>query len=278
MFTSMWVSATGMRSGQRLVATTAHNVANVNTVGFKGHQSGFAELAHARIMEINPQLLLQGFVLHGPETGVMQFTRGHGVQPGQQVVDEGPGTLVVTGRSEDLAVSGAGYFVVGDEGGEAHRYTRAGVFGVDGGRHLVHASGRYLLDPDGRRFVVPDDAVGSILVSADGWISVEVHGEPEQRTLGRLGLMVPDPGQQLHPVGESLFELRGADGDVVTGPVIHPGDGGSGHVRQGHLEGSNVELAEEIVQLILAQRAFQLNGRVLQTADQMLELASNIRR
>lgn len=278
MFSSMWVSATGMRSAQRAVDTTAHNVANVNTMGFKNHQLSFAELAHARIMEINPQPLLQPLVLYGPETAGVQFTRGHGVQPGERAIDESPGPLVATGRPEDLAVKGTGYFVVDDETGDARRYTRAGIFGIDAEQYLVHASGRYLLDDDGERFIVPDDATGSILVSADGWISIGVDGEHEERTLGRLGLMVPDSAHQLHPVGDSLYELRDVDGEVVTGAVIHPGTGGIGHVRQGHLEGSNVQLAEEIVQLILAQRAFQLNGRVLQTADQMLELASSIRR
>lgn len=278
MFTSMWVSATGMRSQQQLLDTAAHNVANVNTAGYMGHQLSFSELAHARIMEISPRPLLQTPVLYGPETAAVQFSRGHGVQPGYLSIDEDPGPLVSTGRPEDLAVNGAGYFVVGDDAGDTQQYTRAGVFGVNAERYLVHASGRYLLDHDGERMVVPEGARGNILVSSDGWIAIAVDGEQELQALGRLGLMIPDSGQDLRPLGDSLYELRSADGEVVMGPVSNPGAGGTGRVRQGHLEGSNVELAEEIVQLILAQRAFQLSGRVLQTADQMLELASNIRR
>ncbi len=269
MFGSMWASASGMRASSVLLGTTAHNIANVNTEGFQRHGTSFSELAYVQLHQMSAQPLYQPVSLPGPETAVVQMSRGHGVSARATGLDRGQGPLIATGRPFDLAVEGEGYLILGDAGGQVLGYTRSRSFHLDPEGHLVDAAGRYLLLDIDERLQVPPDAGGDLTISPDGAVQVSTAEEGQLQELGQLQRVVPSGPDGVWPLGDGLYGME-------EGAVLPPDE--PGFIRQGCLEASNVDLAQEMMNLIMAQRAFQLNGRVLQTADQMLDLASTMRR
>ncbi len=260
MIRSLWNAASGLRAGQIRVDTVAHNVANINTPGYRRAQVDFADLLYETAA--GGRLLL-----------------GNGVRPMVMTNDASPGPLEQTGNTLDLAIDGQGYFVV-QAGDGALRYTRDGSFKLDGEGRIVTSAGLLLrLDgPDGGLARIPPDA-RELTVDGGGAVTCVARDGAEPIVLGRIRIACPLPAASgrtpaMLPVGGNLFVP--ADGTTV---VLHaPGQKGSGAVRQGWLERSNVVLADELVELITAQRAFELNSRAVQTADQMLSLANGIRR
>ncbi len=266
-----------MRAGQMMLDVTAHNVANVNTAGYRSGRMDSLELAYANLVEVDSGAGSRGHFNGYVESGAVELSRGHGVRPGGIVLSERPGTLQMTGVPTDLAIEGPGYFTLVDETGASAGYTRDGSFRMDAEGRLVHASGAFLGDADGNPIRVPrEETMNRLEVDTAGFIRwAAPGGDPE--SAGRLGLMVPGPGEQLVAAGSNTYRLRDGDGVFVAGEVAAPAEA-AGTVRQGYLEGSNADLAEEMSRLIMAQRAFQLNARTLQTADDMFELANHMNR
>jgi len=282
MFNSMWTCSTGMASNADKLDATAHNISNINTKGFRRHEMSFSDLAYAQIREQNPQSNYQPVALDGPEVEVTEFARGHGTRSRPVRIDESTGTYQNTDLPTDMAIRGEGYFTVGDGRGEVY-YSRLGAFQVDADGHLVHPSGLFLLDDEGDPVEIPPDAADDVSVDASGQMSVTVMYEDaddgyESVELADLVLAMPSEGVNLEALGDGLYDMVDSDEISVEPDLVSPQEEGAGTLAQGVVEGSNVDLASEMMELILAQRAFQLNGRTLQTADEMLDRVTNIRR
>ncbi len=277
MFGQMRTSALGMMAGQTMLDVTSHNVANVNTAGYRAGRTDFAELAYAGLHEVDGGAPRRGAAPVGVESAPVEFPRGHGVGNERVVLSEKSGALQSTGVPTDLAVAGAGYFPLVDFEGNPAGYTRDGSFRKDASGHLVHVSGGFLADESGEALRLAEDRGPSTLgIAPDGRVtSIEPDGTEEE--LGRLVLTVPRAGQRLVAGGGNTYYMVGDDGVFGPGDRLSPGEE-AGEIRQGFLEGSNADLAEEMTRLIMAQRAFGLNARSLQTADQMFEMANHLGR
>ena len=257
------IAATGMSAQQTNVDVIANNIANINTTGFKRARAEFTDL------------------LYQTERAVGVANRG-----GASVVPEGAqvglgvrttavrnlhlqGSLTQTGNDFDLALNGHGWFRVLAPDGET-LYTRAGAFNKNQNGELVTADG-YLLQPT---ITVPNNAT-EIVINETGTVSARVSGQTELTTLGQLSLANFANEAGLEPLGSNLYRVTAASGDAVTGA---PGDAGFASLRQGYLENSNVDPVKEITELISAQRAYEMNSKVIKAADEMLStVARNIR-
>ncbi len=267
-----WNSESGMRGSQHVLQTTAHNIANVNTDGYRSRRSEFTDALYTSLVELNPRVLREP--LDGPEFEPMQIQRGSGVQENRITVSEHGGPLRQTDRATDMAVVGDGYLPLGDTDGELVGYTRKGEFHFDADGYLVHTSGNYLLTSDEQLVSYPEDLSGEFIVDPSGQMFVE-GGEGDE-PLGQLDLTIPDEGQQLVPQGGDIYGIVDTEGEDVEGQSVQPGGEHIGSIQQGYLEASNVDLGQQMVNLMMAQRGYQLNSRALQTADQMYEMANNM--
>lgn len=242
---ALYVAAAGMRAQQVQTEAAAHNLANLNTPGFKRGHAAFRE--------------------------VLEQELGQGVRVAATEVDAAPGALVATGRPLDLAVAGAGLFRLQAADG-SERYTRAGTFTVGPDGILRGPGGLPVLGEAGPLAVPPGTA--AVRLAPDGTLLAAAAGQPE-RAAGRLTLAVfPEPGG-LAPQGENLWAWTPAAGAPAVAP---PGTAGAGALVPGVLEQSNVDLGTEMAGLIKAQRLFQFNAKALQMADEMFGIANGIRR
>lgn len=243
MIRGLYTSATGLFAGQQRMDVTAHNIANVQTAGYKRQTAHFAPY-------LDTALVRQDRSVHGIGNS------HHGVRLDALRTEMSTGPLEYTGRDADLAVLGGGFFTVENAAGEV-RYTRAGVFSRDAGGHLVTGSGLRLLGENGPVNV------------GDGKFSIDMDGRVyvDGVETGRLRIaFFADPGV-LRREGRALFSLpAGFRDDNVARPVL---------VRQGYLEGSNVNLATEMVEMIMAARIYAANQRMVSTQDSLLEKAVN---
>lgn len=260
MIRSLWNAASGLRASQIRVDNVAHNVANINTPGYRRAQVDFADLLYETAAA--GRLLL-----------------GSGVRPMVATSDLSPGPLEQTGRPLDLAIDGEGFLVLQAADG-ALRYSRDGALGLDGQGRLVSSAGLFLrLDAAGGGVGRVPPGAGELTVSGDGLVLCAAEDGGDPITVGRIVIARPVPAvpgrtAAMLPVGGNLFVPAEAT-TVVYGV---PGQSGAGGIRQGWLERSNVVLADELVELITAQRAFELNSRAIQAADSMLSLANGVRR
>jgi len=246
--------------GQQLaVDTIANNIANVNTTGFKRSRVEFQDVFYAQLVPVD-----------SPDQDLMQV--GHGVIPAGIRRFMTMGTLEATGNELDWAIHGKGFFRVGYAAQGPVEYTRAGNFGLDPGGRVVSPGGRYLLGSGG--FITAPAETVAISVDAGGEVSAELADGSRSR-IGQVQLaLFPNPAG-LEARGENLFRATPSSGEPI---LSSPGEGGGGTLAQGFLERSNVALIDEIVGLISAQRAYELNSRVVQAADEMLGMANNLRR
>lgn len=246
--------------GQQLaVDTIANNIANVNTTGFKRSRVEFQDVFYSLLVPVD-----------APEQDLMQV--GHGVIPAGIRRFMTMGSLEQTGNELDLAIQGKGFFRVGYTAGGPVEFTRAGNFGLNAAGRIVGPGGRYLLGSEGF-LTVPAETV-AISVEAGGQVTA-VRGDGTRSSVGQLQLaLFPNPAG-LEARGDNLYRATPSSGEAV---LRAPQAGGAGAVAQGFLERSNVELIDEIVGLITAQRAYELNSRVVHAADEMLGMANNLRR
>ncbi len=263
MIRSLFTAATGMIAQQMNIDTIAHNLANVNTTGFKKSRVNFQDLLYETIKPAGSETQAGTTIPEG-----MQI--GHGVRPSAIAKVFTSGALIQTGNQLDVAIEGDGFFQVNLPDGRI-AYTRDGSFKINENGNVMTADG-YLLTP---AITVPTDAE-LVTIGSDGTISATIPGNSTPQTLGTLQLVRFANCAGLDArLGKNLLLETQASGTPNTG---QPGLDGLGTISQGFLENSNVQVVEEILQMIIAQRAYEANSKVIQTADEMLQTANNVRR
>ena len=262
MLRSLWTSASGMISQQLYVDTISNNLANVNTNGFKKSRIDFQDLLYQTIR--NPGASSS----EGTElpTGVLV---GLGVKPIATQKIYSQGSLAETTNPMDMAIEGDGLFQILRPNGET-AYTRDGAFKIDSQGRICNSEG-YLLQPE---ITIPADTI-SVSIGADGVVEAQVAGNAEPTNIGQITLAKFINPAGLHNEGKNLLIETQASGTPVVGT---PGEEGFGTVLQGFMEMSNVQVVEEMVDLIVAQRAYEVNSKTISTADDMLRTASNLKR
>jgi flagellar basal-body rod protein FlgG len=256
------IAATGMSAQAQNIEVIAHNVANINTTGFKRSRAEFTDLIYQNER-------LQGVSSRGRDATVPVGAQiGLGVRTAAIRSINLQGSLTSTGNTLDLAINGRGHFQVTTPGGDTV-YTRDGAFAVNAQGQLVTGDG-LLVSP---AIVVPATAT-AVNVSQSGLVSASVPGQTAPQTLGQLTLanFVNEAG--LLALGGNLFQQTSASGQPTQGV---PGETSFGSIQQGYLEASNVDPVSEITNLISAQRAYELNSKVIQAADQMAGSINNMR-
>jgi|SRR5579885_598733 len=263
MLRAMYTAASGMTAQQTNLDNVANNLANASTAGFRRRRVQFQDL-------IYQNLVMPGAAATQQTTLVAGLQIGLGTRAAATEVVQLQGDLSATGNPLDLAIQGDGFFQVTLPSGET-AYTRSGTFHMDAQGNMVTAEG----DPLTPAITIPTGAT-SITVGADGTVSVTQPGQQAAQQVGTLQLaLFPNPGG-LNSVGKNLFLATTASGDPIAGTP--GGSDGLGTIQQGYLEQSNVDVVEEFIQMIVAQRSYEASSRVVQSADQMLQQLNNLSR
>ncbi|MDO6705210.1 MULTISPECIES: flagellar basal-body rod protein FlgG [unclassified Photobacterium] len=255
MHPALWVSKTGLDAQQTNISTISNNLANASTIGFKKSRAVFEDLFYQNINQPGGQSSQDTTLPSGLMLGA-----GSKVVATQKVHTQG--NTQTTNNAMDLMIEGDGFFQILLPDGNIG-YTRNGQFTLNQEGQVVTSGGGYLLQPE---IVVPEDAV-AITVGTDGEVSARIRDQQENVILGQLTTVdFINPGG-LEPIGQNLFLPTGASGDPQEGV---PGLEGFGQMRQSMLETSNVNVTEELVNMIEAQRVYEMNSKVISTVDQML--------
>ncbi|MBK5936821.1 flagellar basal-body rod protein FlgG [Halorhodospira halophila] len=252
---ALWVAKTGLDAQQKSMQVTSNNLANVNTNGFKKDRANFEDLFYQTVRQPGSRasqdnLLPSGLML-GTGSRVMGTEKIHS-----------QGNVQQTERSLDVAIEGKGFFQVLRPDGQVG-YTRDGGFQLNENGEIV-TSGGYLLEP---AIQVPEEAE-TISIGSDGTVSAKIPGDEEPEEIGQIELADFINPSGLEPVGENMFLETASSGAPEVGA---PGEGALGNVMQGALETSNVNIAEELVNMIENQRGFETNTRAISTTDEMLQ-------
>ncbi len=248
------IAATGMAAQDLNVAVIANNIANINTTGFKRARAEFTDLLYQAER-------LQGVSNRGQSSTIPEGAQlGLGVRTASIRNLHIQGTLTNTGNRFDMALNGRGWFQVTDANGDTV-YTRDGAFNTNGTGQIVTADG-YVVSP---AMVVPTNAL-NVVVSQSGMVSVTVAGQSAPQQLGQITIANFANDAGLTPLGNNLYRQTDASGSPVVGI---PGDPGFATVSQFNLESSNVDPVKEITDLIAAQRAYEMNSKVIQAASDM---------
>jgi flagellar basal-body rod protein FlgG len=255
-------AATGMAAQQMNVEVISNNIANMNTVGFKKQRAEFQDLLYQTLQQAGAQSSDQGTIV---PTGVQI---GAGVKSGSVYRIGTQGAMTQTGNQYDLAINGRGFFQVLTPSGDT-AYTRAGNFSVNDQGQLVTQDG-YQVQP---AISIPQTAT-AVTISPAGQVQVTVPGTPTPSVVGQLELASFMNEGGLSAQGGNLFLETGASGPPVTGT---PGNQGLGTLNQFYTEASNVDPVTEITALIVAQRAYEMNSKVISTADNMLGVANQVK-
>jgi flagellar basal-body rod protein FlgG len=262
MIRALWTAGTGMTVQQTNLDVIANNIANVNTTGFKRSRADFQDLMYQT-------LRLAGAKSEGGNQVPTGIQIGHGAMLAavQKVFIQGD--YQQTDNELDLAIQGNGFFQILMPTGEKS-YTRAGSLKRDADGKMVTSDG-YALDP---AITIPNNAT-SIAIKPDGTIWVTVPNQTAPQQLGQVELVTFPNLTGLKSNGKSLYSETDASGAPILGK---PGENGLGTLLQGYLEMSNVSVMQEMVGLITGQRAYEANSKVIQAADEMLQMANNVRR
>lgn len=260
MLKSLRIGASGMTAQSEKIDVIAHNLANIQTTGYKKQHASFSELLNQAINTNNQPVLAK------PENKPISTGSGVKVAGLSNVFTQGP--IIASDGELDLAIDGQGFFEVILPDG-SYGYTRDGMFKVEEDGSLSNSSGYILSAP----IFIPTD-YQRITITPGGDVSV-VQADGTIFQAGTLPLYRIDNPNILQPIGQNLFVLPPGEG---LPPMERPGAAGMGHIRQGFLESSNVDLLTEITQLLTSQRAYQFSSRSIQTADEMWNMANNLRR
>ena len=263
MFRSMYTAASGMSAQQMNLDNIANNLANSSTAGFRRRRLQFQDLLYQNFVMPGAAATQQTTVAAGLQVGL-------GTRTAASEVIQLQGDFNSTGNPLDLTISGPGFFQVSMPNGDI-AYTRGGTFHLDAQGNVVTADGNPL-----QPGITLPTGVSSITVGADGTVSVTQAGQTAAQQVGQIQLaLFPNPGG-LNSIGKNLFLATTASGDPIIG---NPGGTeGLGELQQGFLEGSNVNVVEEFIQMIMAQRSYEANSRVVNAADQMFQQLNNLGR
>jgi flagellar basal-body rod protein FlgG len=254
MFRALHSAASGMQAQQTNIDVVANNMANVNTTGFKKSRAEFQDLLYQTVRAPGGQAGTGASAPSGLQIGL-------GVRTAATQTMHIQGSLQQTGNSLDIAIEGNGFLQVQRPNGDI-AYTRSGNLKADSDGRLVTSDG-YAIEPN---ITIPADAT-AITISSTGLISVTQPGQAQSQEVGQLQLAnFANPGGLLS-TGRNLYATTSASGVAV---IANPGEEGTGTVSQGFLEGSNVEVVNEMIDLIASQRAYETNQRVITAADEML--------
>ncbi len=255
-------AATGMLAQQLNVEVISNNIANLNTTGYKRRRAEFQDLLYQNIERVGANSTAQGTVVpSGIQVGV-------GVRAAGVYRISSQGSLELTDNPLDIAINGRGFFRVQLPNGD-QVYTRAGSFQLDQNGQIVTSEGFQVLPG----INVPQEAV-DITINQEGEVQVLLDGQINPQVVGQLDLATFANEAGLEAVGSNLLRETQASGPAT---VATPGTAGFGLIEQGFLERSNVDAVQEITNLISAQRAYELNSRVISTADQMMDSVNSLR-
>jgi flagellar basal-body rod protein FlgG len=256
------IAATGMNAQEQNLEVIANNISNLNTTGFKRSRAEFTDLIYQteRVMGVSTRGT-NSTVPEGAQVGL-------GVRTAAIRTLQIQGALTNTGNSLDMAINGRGWFQVATPAGETV-YTRDGAFNTNAQGQLVTSDGYTVTPP----ILVPQTAT-SVTVSQTGLVTATIPGATAPQTLGQLTIanFINEAG--LQALGSNLFQQTAASGQPTVGV---PGDTAFGIIQQGYLEASNVDPVSEITNLISAQRAYEMNSKVIQAADQMSSTITQMR-
>jgi flagellar basal-body rod protein FlgG len=263
MLRALYTAASGMTAQQLNLDNIANNLANSSTAGFRRRRVQFSDLLYQNIIMPGAAATQQTTVAAGLQVGL-------GAKPGATEIIQSEGDLTTTGNSLDLAIQGQGLFQVTMPDGTL-AYTRSGSFHLDAQGNIVTADG----NPLQPNITIPADAT-TVTIGKDGTVSVTQPGQNQAQQVGNIQLaLFPNPGG-LNSIGNNLYEPTTASGDPIVGTP--GGTEGLGSLEQGMLEQSNVNVVEEFIQMIVAQRSYESNSRVVTAADQMFQDLNNLGR
>ena len=256
------IAATGMAAQQLNVETISNNIANMNTVGFKKQRAEFQDLLYENVSRMGAQSSDSGTVV---PTGIQL---GSGVKTGSIYRITSQGALTKTDNKYDLAVNGRGYFQVQLPTGDT-AYSRAGNFSLSDTGQLVTVDG-YLVQP---AITIPSGTT-DVTISKSGQVQATAPGQVQPQIVGQLQLATFSNEAGLEAVGDNYFLQSGASGAPT---LSSPNATGVGYLMQGYTEASNVDAVTEISALIVAQRAYEMNSKVVTSADQMLSTVAQLK-
>jgi flagellar basal-body rod protein FlgG len=260
MIRALYTAASGMNAQQTNIDNVANNLANVNTTGFKKSRVEFEDLVYQ-------QIRTAGSAASASTEAPVGLDVGLGTRAVATARNFTAGNMRSTGSPLDLAIEGDGFFQVTMPNGTIG-YTRAGTLHRDSQGLLVTNEG-YSIEP---QITIPANAV-SISISKDGIVSATVAGEPAAQQLGTIEIATFSNPAGLRPLGGNLFTASSASGEPEAGA---PGTDARGTLAQGFVEDSNVSVVEEMVNMIIGQRAYEANSRVVKAADEMLAQVNNL--
>jgi len=255
---ALWAAKTGLDAQQTEMSVISNNLANVNTTGYKEDRAVFEDLLYQNQAQV------------GADTSqTTQSPSGLSIGTGVQVVstekEYGQGSLTQTGNPLDVAIQGQGFFQIQMPDGTL-AYTRDGTFQTNAQGQLVNSSG-YVVQPG---ITIPQSAQ-SVTIGTDGTVTALLPGQSTPTQVGQLQLANFINPAGLQPIGQNLLVQSASSGSPQTGT---PGVNGLGTVAQGELEGSNVDVVEELVNMIQTQRAYEMNSKAISTVDSMLQYAT----
>ncbi|MBP6673344.1 MAG: flagellar basal-body rod protein FlgG [Bacteroidetes bacterium] len=254
-------AATGMFAQQVNIDLISNNLANVNTTGFKKSRPEFQDLMYQTIKT-------NGIAEDGKTTEVAEIQIGNGAVPVATTKNFRQGDMTPTSNPLDMAIQGEGFFQVRRSDGTT-AYSRDGSLKISADGQLVTSQG-YTVEPG----ITFSSSTADISISRDGTVEVMEAGQTSQFKLGQLELAKFINPAGLHAIGSNLYLETGSSGQPIIGA---PGSEGFGEIAQGTLESSNVDVVEEMISMIVAQRAYEINSKTIKTVEEMLGMANNLK-
>lgn len=256
MIRALYTAATGMNAQQMNLDNIANNLANSSTTGFQERRMQFTDLLYQNEVMPGAASTQQTTVASGLQVGL-------GVRPGSAEIIQTQGEIETTGNPLDIAIQGAGFFQIELPSGQVG-YTRAGSFHLDAQGNMVTPDG----NPLQPTITVPANAT-NVSIGSDGTVTATIPGQAQASNLGSIQIATfPNPGG-LNSVGKNIYLPTTASGDAIVG---NPGGAdGLGTLQQNSLEQSNVSVVEQFVEMIVAQRSYEANSRVVKAADEMMQ-------
>jgi flagellar basal-body rod protein FlgG len=260
MIRALYTAASGMNAQQTNIDNVAHNLANVNTTGYKKSRVEFEDLVYQ-------EMRAAGSAASAATEAPVGLEVGLGTRAVATSRNFGSGNLRSTSAPLDIAIQGDGFFKVSLPNGTTG-YTRSGAFHMDAQGLLVTSEG-YGLEP---QITIPNNAT-SVSISKDGLVTATVAGQSAAQQIGTIEIATFSNAAGLRPLGGNIFTPTTASGEPESGA---PGTDARGTLAQGFLEDSNVSVVEEMVNMIIGQRAYEANSRVVKAADEMLSQINNL--